>query len=288
MVQPVKYQADLYEISVGTQVWRYNSRSKPITYNGNVFLPYPIERGSVAASPEEARNSLSIISSSEFPPAQMFSQSPPTTSVIVNLFNWAILEDGTESVSLLWSGRAMACSWKDEADEVEIQCEPLNISLGRNALYRRYSKNCPYALYDQDSCKVSKAAYKYTTTVSAIDGLSVTLAGVNPAHNYAGGFMEWNAGTHVETRFIEFAVQGNPIITLMTPGGSLSVGQSVDIYPGCDRTPTTCNTVFSNILNFGGWPYMKATNPFDTRIGFSSNTNDVVSSVGDITIPLVF
>jgi hypothetical protein len=41
--------------------------------------------------------------------------------------------------------------------------------------------------------------------------------------------------------------------------------QTVIIYPGCKHNYTTCLTVFDNLDNFGGFPWIPGVNPFGSR-----------------------
>ena len=40
------------------------------------------------------------------------------------------------------------------------------------------------------------------------------------------------------------------------------LSDAVTLYPGCDHTLTTCDTAFSNSLNYGGFPAIPQKNPW--------------------------
>ena len=42
----------------------------------------------------------------------------------------------------------------------------------------------------------------------------------------------------------------------------LAVGVAFEAFAGCDRTFATCQSKFGNSLNFGGFPWIPAKNPF--------------------------
>lgn len=52
-------------------------------------------------------------------------------------------------------------------------------------------------------------------------------------------------------------------ITLSRPIEGIAVGESVQIYAGCNRFVYTCTEKFDNLLNFGGFPWIPTTNPFE-------------------------
>ena len=41
-----------------------------------------------------------------------------------------------------------------------------------------------------------------------------------------------------------------------------AVGDTIYLYPGCDRTLATCTAKFGNSANFGGFPFIPTKNPF--------------------------
>ena len=55
------------------------------------------------------------------------------------------------------------------------------------------------------------------------------------------------------------------------PPQTLAVNDTVRVYPGCDRTPATCNTRFGNLTRFLGLGAMlPQRNPFGPT-GFNAN-----------------
>ena len=51
-------------------------------------------------------------------------------------------------------------------------------------------------------------------------------------------------------------------ITLSAVLPGLAVGVALEAFAGCDRTFATCQSKFGNSLNFGGFPWIPAKNPF--------------------------
>lgn len=77
---------------------------------------------------------------------------------------------------------------------------------------------------------------------------------------FTGGALTFTSGANENARFaIKSHRQENlrAIVTTWTPpGGAISSGDSVLMTAGCDKSPTTCRTKFSNIVNFRGFPHM--------------------------------
>lgn len=258
-------EADLFQFSYGSVAFRYNNGSSTIVTGGRTYLPYPLKRTEVSASQEEARNSLTISADRMFPIAKAMLSAAPTSVIDVTLLNYN--RQGSGTTSLLWSGRLASVTW-NETDVVEMLCEPSTVSRNRNGLFRRYSKMCSHALYDSDTCKLNRASYAHTAAVSGISGNLLTVSSVG-SYSYPGGYASFDNGTYTETRMIVSA--SGTTLNLLQPFAGLAVSDTVILYPGCDRTVTAC-TGYGNILNYGGWPYMKSVNPFDSQIGPENNS----------------
>ena len=55
---------------------------------------------------------------------------------------------------------------------------------------------------------------------------------------------------------------GSVIEQLLAVLPGLAVGVAFEAFAGCDRTFATCQSKFGNSLNFGGFPWIPAKNPF--------------------------
>jgi hypothetical protein len=65
-------------------------------------------------------------------------------------------------------------------------------------------------------------------------------------------------------------VSGALTVTIARDPATLpAAGASVALYPGCDGVFSTCSAKFVNQLNFGGHPFLPATNP--SLVKMSSN-----------------
>jgi uncharacterized phage protein (TIGR02218 family) len=51
-------------------------------------------------------------------------------------------------------------------------------------------------------------------------------------------------------------------VTLSSVLPGLAVGSAFEAFAGCDRSFSTCQSKFGNALNFGGFPWIPAKNPF--------------------------
>lgn len=251
---------ELYEFHYAGEVFMYTSAESNVEIGTDVYESEAIRRGPIAIAVDQPRNSLRLEVRRNFPIAELFRIAPPTEPVGLVLKRMH-RSDGNTAVG--WVGRVLNCSWSDTST-AELNCEPASISLKRNGLGRYYQVPCPFALFNPDDCKVDKTSFAHATTITAIDGLEVSVASVG-SHPYPGGWAEWvdptSASSNTERRLI--VSRSSLVLTLSRPFSSaVSVTDSLTLYPGCDHSIQTCDQVYSNKVNYGGFPHFPRKNPF--------------------------
>ncbi len=123
------------------------------------------------------------------------------------------------------------------------------------------------------------AAFPYALVLSSLTGVGAgaiaSLAASAVFQDwFAGGWMEWGAGSSIQRRSIigsTVPVAGAITLTLHRYLASVpAVGQTITLYPGCDGQYVTCKAYnsgtnpkgkFNNKPNFGGDPYTPIANP---------------------------
>jgi uncharacterized phage protein (TIGR02218 family) len=250
---------ELYEFITEDTTYRYTSAEVDVIYASNTYTSEAIYRTPLALSVETVRNALTLTLRRNNDVTDLFRISPPDNPVglIVKRFH-----RGDSEVATVWVGRVLNVSWQDTSG-AQMQCEPASISMNRNGLGRYYQVPCPYALYNADDCKVDRAAFTHATTVTAISGLTVTVASKHSTHPYPGGFIEFTTGAPpITERRLITAVSGNVFTLSRRFSDALIVTSAVSLLAGCDHTMATCNGVFNNKLNYGGFIAMPKKNPF--------------------------
>lgn len=133
--------------------------------------------------------------------------------------------------------------------------ELLTMAMPRNL----YQSGCRFTLFDS-GCSLSAAAFGVNGTVVAVSGNEITT-------NIAGATGYYDLGRIVMTsglndgfgRQVRSWSQPTQKIKMIAPFFfDVAIGDTFTIYPGCDKTQSTCNTKFGNILNYGGQPYIPA------------------------------
>jgi hypothetical protein len=116
---------------------------------------------------------------------------------------------------------------------------------------------------------ISASTFKITGTIAALSVPNRTVdvtsspANLKATDYFAAGWLEIGSGAAFERRSIlhSVAITGGVRLTLDRPLLKSAVSASIDLYPGYDGTIDTCESKFSNRINFGGHPYVPDTNP---------------------------
>lgn len=123
------------------------------------------------------------------------------------------------------------------------------------------------------------STYKGTGTVASLDGTHIfTATGLGSYSDdwFTRGKVTWTSGNN-DTHSMEVKLHSNDgstvTIELWQPmSETIAVSDTFEIRAGCDKFSDTCNTKFSNITNFRGFPHM-AGNDFVTAYPNSDDTN---------------
>lgn len=119
----------------------------------------------------------------------------------------------------------------------------------------RIQSLCNNKLFDT-ICTLVKGDYKVTAIILlSPDGKIITLPPLfppRPSNYFTQGIVVFNGiSRHITNH------SGSDLY-INLPIDGLQPGDEIDVYPGCDKTPVTCDTKFaaSNLANFVGMPYI--------------------------------
>lgn len=250
----------------GSTIHTFTNSDEAETYDSGsgpeVYVPVPIGRSEPEGNGEMTRQNLTVTFSIDNATAKGWFVNSIDFTLSLTIFS----KTGTD-VEVEWKGRLISVSPK--LSTIDFVFENVFTSMRRMGLYERYQINCPHALYGQ-GCNIDKASFAVSSAVTLVAGTVITVPAASGFADgyFNGGIFEDNAGN---LRFIISHV-GNQI-TLIRPLNMLIdyvtahgySGLTCHVFPGCDRTTTTCNGTFNNILNYGGFPFMPVVNPFTLK-----------------------
>lgn len=251
---------ELYEFSYGLTTLRYTSAEDQVTYSANDYLPRPMMRTApTVQSGGTNRQQMEITVNADDPIAQRYVGIVPgeTVQVVVTRFHRGDSPNGV----VIWVGRIVSAKFEQNGRVCKLFSVSSESALSRPCPGRKYQGLCNHVLYD-DFCQAVKASNKHTGAVTDVSGDNVTVTGVgSQGTSWAvGGTVEYDG----EKRLV--VAQSGNVLTLRLPFPSSPDGQNVDVFAGCDHTLSTCESKFSNAINFGGFPYVPTKNPFNTGL----------------------
>jgi uncharacterized phage protein (TIGR02218 family) len=134
---------------------------------------------------------------------------------------------------------------------VKSDLEILNVKLPRNL----YQATCLNTLYDS-YCTANKNSFVGGGTIVGASKIAVTVSNTNAANYFDLGYIVFNTGALAG---VKRTVKSNNANTfnLLNPLPSLPAnGDVFTAYAGCDKTQATCQSKFSNVIHFRGFPYV--------------------------------
>lgn len=251
---------ELFEFEVGPTVHRYTSAPDDFEYLTKTYLAVQIARSTVDESGELPKDGITITVPRDAAIADEFRVAPPSEVILVNIYRLHYGDGANPERKLFWTGRALNCEWKGAV--ADLTCESIYTSLKRPGLRRIYQRMCPHVLFG-GACGLVDTVYKSTITLDVVSGVTLNAAAIDaqPDGYFSGGMIEWESSPgRYERRGIRTHVGADVTLTHAVSG--LAAGAAVFFWPGCDHSLATCNSKFSNAVNYGGFPFVPQKNPF--------------------------
>lgn len=255
---------ELYELKRGSTFWRYTSYDENVIFNSNVFRAISLKRPSIESNQDINKNSIKISMDRGADFLDQFISDVPTDVISLDIIR---LHSGNVESVITWKGRVINVKFVEEL--AEVTCQSIYSSLKRPGLRRLYQINCPHVLYGTE-CKVIKAVFEIPAVISAVSTNKITspsfIVSINPTFDadwFVGGLVEFVVNGLTTRRFVTEHNNNTGELTLNLPFTGLSVNNSVKAFPGCDHSNATCNGKFTNILHYGGFPFIPIKNPMD-------------------------
>lgn len=257
----------LYEFAWGPTVWRYTSADRDIEYGFEedgvtplVWTAIAISDNGFTQGAQQEPFTVTLPRRLDF--VQLFKGTPPSTSIslIARRFH---RDDPDEQSVVYWVGTVGNVRGLD-AVKAEVVGLSISETTRRTGLRLGWEVNCPHALFDA-GCKADKEAFRHVTTITALTGTTIEVADMSlPGDQYAGGFVEWEATVEgaIDRRPID-SFGGGTVLNMLGRTDRLEAGMTISIFPGCDLSAETCQNVFNNLVNHGGFKFMPKKSPFD-------------------------
>jgi uncharacterized phage protein (TIGR02218 family) len=244
---------ELYEFKSTFTSYYLTSDAIPHTRAGHIYVPVPgLRRGELKISThDEPSNEMTV----DVPITQRlvvdcaYQKTPPKLELTIYR-----MQRNATSYLIYWKGPVSAVSTSGEYATFKIQSTFSQMLQGTIPTVF-LQPSCNNVLFDE-RCKVNPTGnYKYTT-VTAIDGLKITVASIDPFPGYwfFGGNIKDISGKEDRT----IVAQSDRSLWLNYEFSRLYVGSEVGILAGCDHSFYGNNgcVKFNNRQNYGGFPWV--------------------------------
>jgi uncharacterized phage protein (TIGR02218 family) len=235
----------------------FTTHDRNITIGGVTYLA----DGACTPSAIENRAGLSvdnmevtgILDSLDITDADLQSGLYDFARVDVFVCNWADVTMGTMQLRRGWLGQVTRASSHYIA-ELRGLHDLLQRTVGET-----YTPECRFDLGDR-KCGIALAALTVSGNVTSVTDAATfgDTSQTAATGMYTYGKLTWltgaNAGRSMEVKAWDGAAQ---TFTLWLPmAQAISIGDTYQVTPGCDKRFATCKNSFSNGANFGGFPYV--------------------------------
>jgi uncharacterized phage protein (TIGR02218 family) len=122
--------------------------------------------------------------------------------------------------------------------------------------WRLFQPGCARTLFDA-GCTLSKSAFAVGCAVTGGSTVQTLHTNYAQATGWASaGTMTFTSGV-LNGKSYAIKSQTAGVFAMLVPLPSPpTVGDTLTVYPGCDKTKTTCDGKFSNLVHFQGQPYI--------------------------------
>jgi len=240
-------------------IFRFTDHDKELTVDGDAYAP----TGGFSASAIQAganlqdqnRELLGVLDAAAITHDDLRAGLYREAKVTQMLVDWRYPWAGAITTMVYWLAEIRFSGEQWEA-RVEGLTRWLNPKVGD-----LYSRTCQHVVGDS-RCGVTLSSYKESGTVAAITTQRrvFTVSGLTKADGYfTFGLLTWTSGSNdgLEHEVKLHDVGGSTAITLQLPTPyDIGVADGFDISAGCDKLQATCKDKFSNLDNFGGFPFI--------------------------------
>jgi uncharacterized phage protein (TIGR02218 family) len=258
----------LYEFTVGSDSYRFSDYPEDITWNSLLWSSFSIKHTEVKQSNELSKNAMTVTIPLSGDFADIFKGWSPDQMISFTLRRGHF---GASDTLVYWKGRIASHNLKKQT--VELKCESIFTSMRRPGIRARYQRNCRHPLYGR-GCNLDKSDFALAGAVTSVSGLTLTISAASGESDgwFDGGIAEFADGSYrlilshvgnqiVINRSSRYIVNGAASSGYGNNYGLYYGGIGVILYPGCDRTLTTCLNKFNNLDNNGGYKWIPSKNP---------------------------
>lgn len=256
---------ELFYISVndGVDEYWHTSGVRDVSWNGDTYTAIAMERGEVAITMPGAEKDLTVTLPIDHALVRRWTaRAIPPRKVDVTVYrqNGGVTEQ-------IWNGPITSMNAENGVAKFRVPSRAGEWML-RPLPATTSGVECSNVLYDS-RCGVSRTgskdglAFKVTASVIYVSGrdVRVDLGDVLRNGTWAenGELVHTESGERMTISLqtdLNAGISAVADLRMQFQINGLAVGDSVDVYAGCDHNVVVCNSKFGNRQNFGGFPLM--------------------------------
>jgi uncharacterized phage protein (TIGR02218 family) len=226
------------------------------TYEGTYVARAGITGSNVASSSDLAVDNLEVtgainpadLSIVDLSAADIEAGLFDDADVTLFLVNW---EDPSEQLVLRKGTIGSITRTSDGGYKTELRGLTQALS---QTIVRTYSVTCDAELGDA-RCGVNMAAFTFAGTVDTVTDrrtFTATITGAPADALITGGKVTWSTGDNAGYSMEVKSKAGTTVNLFLPMPVDISVGDTFNVYAGCDKSKATCIATFSNLVNFRG------------------------------------
>jgi len=245
---------ELYVVEYGGSTERFTNYATDIVFLGHTYTAISIKRTSITKDADLRAQTFTITTI----PTDFFRRYVPATPVEpVGIKLYRALYSDLSSYALIFQGLVKSVQFS--GGQVGVECIANAQYLRKKIPSYIYQAFCNHRLFNTQ-CGVNKLTYKVVATMTSVSGTTLKAAvfATKPNGWFNKGYIELSDTG--DKRMI-IAHSGDTIVIHAPFDSRVAVGISLNAYPGCDGSPTTCQTKFNNYDNALLMPLIPSRNP---------------------------
>lgn len=251
---------ELFTVTAATGVIaRYTSYAQDVLYLGNMFFAKQIRRSAIQVVTTENPGCTVEIFVGDPVVQAYIGQGVPPQSMTIAITRLQKLSGTAEQQ---WSGYVNNVSVRGRTAAFMLSAIT-DSNFAKQIPKVVISRQCNHTLYDQ-FCTITRN-FRNATIVSMTGRTMVLSTGFGLADQHFRYGDVQHLSSHERrsvTNHVNSGVGQCTVTVDVNWPTTVGVGDSVQIFAGCDHTVQTCRDKFSNVVNFGGHPQIQSSNFF--------------------------
>jgi uncharacterized phage protein (TIGR02218 family) len=261
---------ELYHIWTGAgdqlniNVWYYTSGDVQVIFNNHTYLPATLKRSLVQYDASNEVTKMTLQAAYVEDPALEFVSINPIEIIWIEAIRLHRDQVPLEA-DVIFVGQIKNVSFKGTTASAE--CVGFEHFLSATIPQYRYQLTCNWKLFEPKCTLIKDAVDEDDDPIFRVGPIAVAVDDLTGTILTSAAFSGFDDGYFVFGT-VEFGDDARTIvdhigsvITINFKIKTLTDGDLIKAYPGCDGRITTCKNKFDNLLNFLGFPFIPEENP---------------------------